>query len=203
MKTYLDYSESIDKDLHTAMISLKELVRSYPLHYLSPNYRPYLDDYRHDINNIKKSFNGLSLSRKALDRDLIDMNREISRMNKKLIHLDKENDKLQKWIENMDEDSGAPRELEIVKYRYDEQLAQNIILLLILLFFVGLFVFLLNKKKIKEKLEEILDKDLGPDVKNGKDKDVDIEKLDGNDRERGKENILETPGNYNDEYEGS
>ena len=202
MKTYLDYKESIDRDLHTAMISLKELEKSYSLHFLSPNYKPYFDDYTHDINNIKKSFTGLSLLRKALDRDLIDLNRDISKMNRTLIDLDKENDKLQNQIKNMDDDSGAPRELEIVKYKYNEQFSQNIILLLALLSFVGLFIFLLNEKKIKNELEEILDKDLGLDIKEntkGKGSGLNPDVNDKSNKERGQETIQDTPGNYYDD----
>lgn len=161
MKNYLEYKESLDKSLNRVVIILNELVHTYPLHLLSPNYKPYLDNYRKDTTNLKKSFHNLILVRKGIERDLIETNKDVSVLDKKLIHLDKENQRLMDWKENMDDDSGAPRELDIVKYKYNEQLAQNIILLLATLFFIGIFIFFLNKKKITKEIDEIISDDLG------------------------------------------
>lgn len=139
MQSYFDYKESLDESYLSILATLNELVKTYPIQKLSPNYKPYLDEYNENKENLEKSLSNLISVRNSIKKDLLLLNTDVSSTNNNLTKIDKENDYLLEEKENIDDDSGAHGELEQKKYIYNEKLVQNILLVLAICVFIGIY----------------------------------------------------------------
>ena len=139
MQNYLEYKESLDETYLTILANLNELEKIYPMQKLAPNYKPYLDEYNQSKENLEKSLTNLISIRNSIKKDLLSLNSNVSGINKNLTKIDEENESMLEEKQNLDDNSGAPGELQQKNNIYKEKLLQNIYLILAIFLFIGIY----------------------------------------------------------------
>lgn len=140
MKTPEEYKKKIISAYQGFNLVLEEIMHSYPLYKVYPNDISYKREYTRDIQNLEKIKSNIFINKNFLQKDSETITHDISKTNKKIEELNKSNSRLTKKLNDLEnQNSGAVGELMDRKFIYNINLAQNIILVVIIVGSIGLY----------------------------------------------------------------
>ena len=142
MKTPDEYTMIISSAYKAFNLSLEEIAHSYPLYKLFPNDSSHKTEYNKDIQNLERIKSNLFINKNNLRRDSEIITQSISNKNDKIEELNMSNERLIKKLNTLENQNfAATGELKIRQFVYNINLAQNIILIIIITGSIGLYAF--------------------------------------------------------------
>ena len=142
MKTPEEYKKILNSAYQSFNLSLEEIMHSYPLYKIYPNDDSHKREYTRDIQNLERIKSNIFINKNNLRRDSETITNNISKTNAKIEELNKSNARLTKKLNDLENlNSGASGELQDRKFIYNINLAQNLILVVIITGCTGLLYY--------------------------------------------------------------
>ena len=142
MKTPEEYKKILNSATQSFNLSLEEIQHSYPLYKLHPNDSSHKKEYTKDVQNLERIKSNFFINNNNLRRDSEIITHNLSNINDKIEKLNKSNARLTKKLNDLENlNSGASGELQDRKFIYNINLAQNIILVVIITGCTGLLYY--------------------------------------------------------------
>lgn len=140
MKTPEEYTKILSSSYQAFNLGLEEIMHSYPLYKLYPNDNSHKREYNRDVQNLERIKSNIFINKNNLRSDSETVTNSVSSLNKKIGELNKDNTRLTKKINDLENlNSGASGELQDRQFIYNINLAQNVILAVIITGGIGLY----------------------------------------------------------------
>ena len=142
MKTPQEYKEQLNALYTNFEMGLYNITKSYPLYKIYPNNNSYKHEYFRDLKNLEEIKSNIFIYKNGLYADTESISDSISDKNNKITKLNKQNTELTKKLNTLEnQDFAANVELINKKFIYNKNLAQNVILSIIVAGSIGWYAF--------------------------------------------------------------
>ena len=140
MKSVQEYNEIINSAYNSFNIILEELSKSYLSYKLYPEDALYKKEFNRDLKNLERIKSNIYTYKNNLIKDSEIITNSISEINNKITKLNKSNKLLTKKLNTLENQNfAADGEFIDKKFIYNINLAQNIILLSVIITSIGIY----------------------------------------------------------------
>lgn len=140
MKSVEEYNEILNSSYNSFNIILEELSKSYLSYKLYPDSTLYKKEFNRDLNNLERIKSNIYTYKNNLIKDSEIITNSISEINSKITKLNKSNKLLTKKLNTLENQNfAADGEFIEKKFIYNINLAENIILLSVIITSIGIY----------------------------------------------------------------